>query len=91
MKSKSTNINLNRKQDQDSIEDQFVVIMSENAFDKDFQELGISIPIRQDPVPPAREMRPFYYMRKIEKSISEGGFITEQLYIPKYVWYQKDA
>ena len=30
-------------------------------------------------------------MKKIEQSITEGGFITEDLYIPKYVWYQKDA
>lgn len=30
-------------------------------------------------------------MRKIEKTISEGGFLTESLYVPKYIWYQKDA
>lgn len=30
-------------------------------------------------------------MRKIEKTIVEGGFLTDSLYVPKYVWYQKEA
>ena len=30
-------------------------------------------------------------MRKIEKTMTEGAFVTEGLYVPKYVWYQKDV
>lgn len=30
-------------------------------------------------------------MRRIEKTILDGGFLTESLYVPKYVWYQKEA
>jgi len=30
-------------------------------------------------------------MRRIEKTIMEGGFLTDSLYVPKYVWYQKEA
>jgi hypothetical protein len=30
-------------------------------------------------------------MRRIEKTIKEGGYLTEDLYIPKYVWFQKEG
>lgn len=30
-------------------------------------------------------------MRRVEKTIKEGGYLTEELYVPKYVWYQKEA
>lgn len=42
-------------------------------------------------LPSNKRLRPFFFMRKIEKTITEGGFLTESLYLPKYVWYQKDA
>lgn len=45
-------------------------------------------------IPGNKRMRPFFYMRQIEKSMisSEGGaFVTETLFVPKYVWYQRDA
>ena len=42
-------------------------------------------------VPTNKKLRPFFFMRKIEKTITEGGFLTESLYVPKYVWYQKEA
>lgn len=33
----------------------------------------------------------FYFMRRLEKTIAEGGYLTDSLYVPKYVWYQKEA
>ena len=38
-------------------------------------------------VPSSKRIRPFFFMRRIEKTIAEGGFLTESLYVPKYVWY----
>jgi hypothetical protein len=44
-----------------------------------------------DPIPSKRALRCFYFMRRIERTIKEGGYLTEELHIPKYVWYQKEA
>ena len=38
-------------------------------------------------IPDEQPLRPFYFMRLIQKTIREGGFITENLYVPKAVWY----
>jgi len=48
------------------------VVVSENLFEKDFQDLDISYP-RDDkhpePLPQNQKLRPFYFMRRIERSI----------------------
>lgn len=45
----------------------------------------------EEKIPENKRLRSFYFMRRIEKTINEGGFLTESLFVPKYVWYQKDA
>ena len=37
-------------------------------------------------IPDEQPLRPFFFMRLIQKSISEGAFLTEHLYIPQGVW-----
>jgi hypothetical protein len=45
----------------------------------------------QNQLPEEQVLRPFYFMRKLQRSISEGAFITKGLFVPKQVWYQKTA
>ena len=33
----------------------------------------------------------FTYMKRIEKTIKEGGYLTSELYVPKYIWFQKEG
>ena len=40
-------------------------------------------------IPDEQPLRPFFFMKLIQKSIAEGAFITEHLYIPKAVWTQE--
>lgn len=42
-------------------------------------------------VPEERVLRPFFFMRLIQKSISEGAFLSSSLFVPKLVWHQKAA
>lgn len=44
-------------------------------------------------LPGNKRLRPFFVMKLIEKSMiaPEGAFVTEDLFVPKYVWYQRDA
>eukprot|EP01031_Cornospumella_fuschlensis_P038641 gene38641-46974_t len=34
---------------------------------------------------------PFYILKNLQKSIEEGGFLTETLFIPKKMWFQHDV
>ena len=62
---------------------------------KDFQDSELQYKSHKlEPLPKEVELRPFHIMRRIENSWSdtmdnEGGYITENLFIPKYIWYQK--
>jgi hypothetical protein len=38
-----------------------------------------------------RELRPFWIIQLLEQSISNGGYITANLYIPKCVWQMKSV
>ena len=40
-------------------------------------------------VPDEQVLRPFFFMRLIQKSIAEGAFLTEFLFVPKAVWTQE--
>ena len=40
-------------------------------------------------IPDEPALRPFFFMRLIQKSIQEGAFLTEHLFIPKAVWLQE--
>lgn len=75
-----------------------------HLFDKDFQELDLRFTKVEDPsqeggddsrilVPRNKRLRPFFFMRQIEKTITQndGAFLTESVFVPRYVWYQKDA
>lgn len=44
-------------------------------------------------VPGNKRLRPFFFMRQLEKTMTmpDGAFISETLFVPKYVWYQRDA
>lgn len=46
---------------------------------------------KEEKVPASKRLRPFFFMRKIEKTISDGAFLSDSLYVPKYIWYQKQA
>ena len=70
------------------------MIVNENLFEKDFQDLDIKYEQHspeEQKVPINKRLRPFFFMRKIEKTITEGGFLTESLFVPKYVWNQKET
>ena len=40
-------------------------------------------------IPDEQPLRPFFFMRLIQKSIQEGAFLTESLFIPSAVWTQE--
>ena len=40
-------------------------------------------------IPDEQPLRPFFFMRLIQKTIAEGAFLTEHLYIPSAVWLQE--
>jgi len=61
--------------------------VNEHLFEKDFQDLDLKYQAPPEPLPESKRLRPFYFMRRIEKTIAEGGFLTEALYVPKYVWF----
>ena len=67
--------------------------MNENLFEKDFQDLDLKFDgnpkyeAEEEKIPDSKSLRPFFFMRRIEKTINEGGFLTESLFVPKYVWY----
>lgn len=37
-------------------------------------------------IPEEQVLRPYFFMRLIEKTIHEGGFLTEGIYVPRRVW-----
>ena len=44
-------------------------------------------------VPGNKKLRPFFFMKRIEKTMisNDGAFLSETLFVPRYVWYQRDA
>lgn len=40
-------------------------------------------------IPDEQPLRPFFFMRLIQKTMKSGGFITENLFVPKAVWLQE--
>lgn len=40
-------------------------------------------------IPDEQPLRPFFFMKLIQKSIAEGAFLTENLFIPSAVWTQE--
>jgi hypothetical protein len=38
-------------------------------------------------VPEERVLRPFFFMRLVQKSINEGAFFSNTLFVPKNVWH----
>jgi hypothetical protein len=38
-------------------------------------------------VPEEKVLRPFFFMRLVQKSISEGAFFSNTLFVPKMVWH----
>ena len=53
-------------------------------FDEAAPEFDLKIPDEQ-------ALRPFFFMKLIQKTIQEGGFLTDQLYVPRAVWEQTHA
>ena len=64
---------------------------SENLYEKDFQDNELQYQTKKlIPFPKQNELRPFCIMRRIEDTMSgDGGYLTEDLFIPKYIWLQK--
>ena len=47
-------------------------------------EIGVKIP---DDV----KLRPFYFIKLLQKSMSTGAFISSEVFVSKQVWEQKQA
>ena len=73
-------------------EDEFCVKDDLNIIDDtfDFLDKGVvfdeSTPEFDWAIPEEQALRPFFFMRLIQKTIHEGGFITDVLYVPRAVW-----
>jgi hypothetical protein len=76
--------------DHDSQDDFFII---DDPFD--MLELGLKFgpecPESLLVVPKESVLKPFFFMRLIQKSINEGAFITTDLFVPKHVWTLKTA
>ena len=66
------------------IDDPFDFLDKGVVFDQETPEFDWKIPDEQ-------ALRPFFFMKLIQKTIQEGGFLTEQLYVPRAVWEQTHA
>jgi len=40
-------------------------------------------------IPKKLILRPFWLMRLLSRSMSDGGYLTPRMYVPKQLWYQK--
>ena len=65
------------------------MLVNENPLDKDFQDLDLSFVPFNEAMPKDRHQRTFFIMRLIDKSMVDGAFVTENLYVSKHVWMQK--
>ncbi|KAJ3106595.1 60S ribosomal protein L17 [Phlyctochytrium planicorne] len=46
---------------------------------------------RPEPPPRDGDRRAFWLMRLLANSMKNGGFLTNELYVPRHVWYQSGA
>ena len=73
-------------------EDEFFVQDDFNIIDDptDFLDKGVmfdeAAPEFDLKIPDEQALRPFFFMKLIQKTIQEGGFLTDQLYVPRAVW-----
>ena len=77
-------------------EEEFVVIEDFEKDDHfDFLDKGVvfddKTPEFEWMIPDEQALRPFFFMKLIQKTIVEGGFLTQQLYVPRAVWEQTHA
>ena len=78
-------------------EDEYMVQGDFNIIDDpfDFLDKGVVFDEETDEfhwkIPDEQALRPFFFMKLIQKTIVEGGFLTEQLYVPRAVWEQTHA
>ena len=72
------------REDVSIIDDTFDFLEKGIVFDESYPEFDWAIPEEQ-------ALRPFFFMRLIQKTIQEGGFITDLLYVPRAVWEQTHA
>ncbi|KAG0287583.1 hypothetical protein BGZ98_004587, partial [Dissophora globulifera] len=52
---------------------------------------GLSFPLPPpfvDSPPPDPYFRCFWLMRKLEQTMTTGGFLTKRMYVPRAIWYQ---
>ena len=80
----------------ESQEEEFVIIEEFERDDHfDFLDKGVVFDSKTPEfdlmIPDEQALRPFFFMKLIQKTIIEGGFLTEQLYIPRAVWEQTHA
>jgi len=78
-------------EDRNIPKEDIMLYAGDNLYEKDFQdnELQYREP-KLVPLPKQSEIRPFYMMRRIWDTMeNEGGYLTESLFIPKYIWFQK--
>jgi hypothetical protein len=63
----------------------------DNLYDRDFQDNELQYKDPQlPPLPKEPEFRPFAMMKRIWDTMdNDGGYLTEALFIPKYIWFQK--
>ena len=66
------------------IDDPFNMLNLDLKFNDECAEAKMMIPDEQ-------VLRPFFFMRLIQKSISDGAFLSNTLFVPKFVWHQKAA
>ncbi|KAG0041082.1 hypothetical protein BGZ83_002385 [Gryganskiella cystojenkinii] len=52
-------------------------------------DLHLRRPPAQEPLPADPALRCFWFMRRLEQTMTQGGFLSKRLYIPPQVWYQK--
>ena len=80
-----------------TIEEDFYIQDDYNIIDDPFDFLDKGVEFDEETpefdwrIPDEQALRPFFFMKLIQKTIQEGGFLTEQLYVPRAVWEQTHA
>jgi len=62
------------------IDDPFSMLDLDLKFGETSAEYSLKIPDEQ-------VLRPFFFMRLIQKSVAEGAFLSSTLFVPKFVWH----
>ena len=76
---------INRQEWQGLIqEDCYDFLEKDLCFDKAVEDYALL-----SVIPDEQPLRPFFFMRLIQKTIAEGAFLTEHLFIPREVWTQE--